>query len=185
MTEIGLRPNIVVNTGAIPHRRAHLYFRLTPHATDVADLQAVNAALADRLGTDAVHDPIRILRLAGTINFPPPKKGERGYVVELTTLVVHGAKAAGASKLLALCGPTTARNGAKGTGRNGKGTGETGASRTPDEIIALLEASLARRAMAQHHVARDRLDDRQEMVRRGDQGRVPSLLSQRLRRFGS
>ena len=143
VTEIGLRPNIVVNTGAIPHRRAHLYFRLTPHATDVADLQAVNAALADRLGTDAVHDPIRILRLAGTINFPPPKKGERGYVVELTTLVVHGAKAAGASKLLALCGPTTARNGAKGTGRNGKGTGETGASRTPDEIIALLEASLA------------------------------------------
>jgi putative DNA primase/helicase len=142
VTELGLRPNIVVNTGAIPHRRAHLYFRLTPHATDVADLQAVNAALAARLGTDAVHDPIRILRLAGTVNYPPPKKVERGYVVELTTLVVHGTKAAASGKLLALCGPATARNSANGTARNGKGTGNRGASRTPDEIIALLEATL-------------------------------------------
>ena len=45
------------------------------------------AALAQTFGTDStVTNPSRILRLAGSISYPPPHKQERGYVTEVTSL---------------------------------------------------------------------------------------------------
>jgi hypothetical protein len=40
------------------------------------------SGLAAALGGDAVINPSRIMRLAGTVNFPPPHKVQRGYRVE-------------------------------------------------------------------------------------------------------
>ena len=53
-------------------------------------LAATQKAIAATLGTDpAVIDPPRIMRLAGTINWPKPKKLAKGYVAELVTLRVY------------------------------------------------------------------------------------------------
>jgi putative DNA primase/helicase len=82
-----LSPAIIVTTGTIPDQRNHLYFEIDGVATP-ADLTAMGAGLKKLFGTDAVHNADRVLRLAGTVNFPPPKKmgAEYGYVPELTTL---------------------------------------------------------------------------------------------------
>jgi putative DNA primase/helicase len=80
-----LWPAIVVNTGTIPNRRDHLYFAVDGVPTP-ADLAAMNTALKEVLGSDAVQDASRVMRLAGTINHPSPKKAADGYVPELVTL---------------------------------------------------------------------------------------------------
>jgi hypothetical protein len=84
-----LTPAIVVTTGTIPHPRRHLYFKLDGTVTP-KELGAVNASLRTLFGSDDVQNPDRILRLAGTVNYPSPKKRqERGYVAELTTLHIN------------------------------------------------------------------------------------------------
>jgi hypothetical protein len=80
-----LAPAMIVTTGLVPHRRAHLYFKLEDGA-NAETVRAGNAALRKLLSSDAVHNASRLMRLAGTINYPPPKKRERGYVSELVTL---------------------------------------------------------------------------------------------------
>jgi hypothetical protein len=81
-----LVPAIVLTTGTIPHPRRHLYFRLASSAAP-DDVRAANAVLKKLLSTDNVQNPDRIMRLAGTVSYPPPKKKtERGYVTELVTL---------------------------------------------------------------------------------------------------
>jgi hypothetical protein len=81
-----LTPALVVTTGTTPHPRRHLYFKLVGSVTP-EQLQAANASLKALLGSDDVQNPDRVLRLAGTVNYPTPKKRERGYVDELTSLV--------------------------------------------------------------------------------------------------
>ena len=125
-----LRPGIVVNTGTMPHRRAHLYFRLTGGVTSVDELKAVNSTLAALLGTDAVIDPIRLLRLAGSIAYPSPKKAERGYLVERTTLVQRDAPAYPVDKLAAL-GPTPPGNGNGRVSRDAPPTRSSRCSKRP------------------------------------------------------
>jgi hypothetical protein len=85
----GLLPGMVVTTGTIPDQRNHLYFEIDGVPTP-ADLAAMGTGLKGLLGTDAVHNADRVLRLAGTVNWPSPKKmgPEYGYVAELTTLQV-------------------------------------------------------------------------------------------------
>ena len=63
---------MTVVTGRTPHLRAHLYFKLAGAATP-AELQNANTALKTLLGSDDVQNPDRVMRLAGTINYPPPK----------------------------------------------------------------------------------------------------------------
>ena len=50
-------------------------------------MKAANTALRDLFGSDDVQNPARLMRVAGTVNYPSDKKrNERGYVTELTTL---------------------------------------------------------------------------------------------------
>jgi hypothetical protein len=88
MKEQNLAPALVVTTGTVPHLRAHLYFKLDGAVTP-ENLKAVNTALYESLGSDAVHNNSRIMRLAGTVNYPTPKKAVKGYVPELVTLASH------------------------------------------------------------------------------------------------
>jgi hypothetical protein len=133
-----LWPAIVVNTGTIPNRRDHLYLAIDGLATP-ADLAAMNTALKDVLGSDSVQDASRVMRLAGTINYPSPKKAAGGYVPELVTLRLMPESPRYS------VGALTSLTGAEGTvvpehfGDHAFDTGNT--RRDDDEIEALLKAS--------------------------------------------
>ena len=86
-----LKPALIVTTGTKPHVRAHLYFKLDGTVTR-DKLVAANKSLKALLGSDAVQNASRVMRLGGTINLPTPSKIKRGYAAELTTVrVVKGA----------------------------------------------------------------------------------------------
>ncbi len=85
----GLQATEVVLTGTIPNHRIQLFFKLEGPVTP-DELEAVNEAMKTSLGGngDGVQNCDRIMRLAGTVSYPPPHKVARGYVPELTKLYV-------------------------------------------------------------------------------------------------
>jgi AAA domain len=85
LKEKNLTPAMTVVTGHTPNLRAHIYFRLNSGVVP-DQLRVANTSLKKLLGTDAVQNPDRIMRLAGTINYPSPDKRGRGYVTEMVTL---------------------------------------------------------------------------------------------------
>jgi hypothetical protein len=82
-----LKPALIVTTGTKPHLRAHLYFKLDGAVTP-DKLVTANTSLKALLGSDAVQNASRVMRLGGTINLPTPGKIKRGYAAELTTVRV-------------------------------------------------------------------------------------------------
>ena len=133
-----LKPAMVITTGMVPYARRHLYFKIEGDV--ISDqLKVANTALCKLLGSDTVQNASRLMRLAGTINYPSPKKRERGYVDEVTTLrKIPNAPAYTIDNLIAL---DPDQDGASNdpyaeAGKNASGTG-----RTDDEIIALLETT--------------------------------------------
>ena len=153
----GLQAAELVVTGTVPHRRLQVFFRLTGNVTP-DQLEAVNEAMKTSLGGtgDGVQNADRVMRLAGTVSWPPPRKVERGYVPEVTKLIVNAdPRAFHPDELIELLTskpePYLAHAKKGGTG-NGTGTGaDTGAGsagaadgtrkrgRTDAEISALLE----------------------------------------------
>lgn len=129
-----ITPSLVVTTGTVPHARRHLYFRFDGTVTP-DELKATNTALKELLGSDAVQNPGRIMRLAGTVNYPSPAKEERGYVAELVTLQVKPT--APAYKVDKLGGNAGTSNAFTDHGK--KASSKPG--RDDDEIEALLKAS--------------------------------------------
>jgi hypothetical protein len=80
----------LVMTGTVPSYRPHVYFELEEPTRNLAAWQATQEAIAATLVTDsAVVDPPRMMRIAGTTNWPKPEKQKRGYVPELTTLKIY------------------------------------------------------------------------------------------------
>lgn len=77
-----LPPYYTVDTGSTPNRRPHLYWLLDDPVSNMEAWTKRQSGLAAVLGGDAVINPSRIMRLAGTVNFPPPHKVQRGYRVE-------------------------------------------------------------------------------------------------------
>jgi len=129
LKELELQPSIVVTTGTLPHMRLHAYFAIQGGAADGDRLRHANAALRERLGGDAVQNPGRVLRLAGTVNYPSAKKRqERGYLDELVTLDARAVPPRQIEWLLGL-----------GTGKTAGDKSKRG--RTDDELVALLEAT--------------------------------------------
>ena len=127
LKEKDLRPTLVVTTGLTPWPRRHLYFQLEQPITNFAEMDAVNKALGDFLGADKVFDARRIMRLAGTLNYP--KVDKVGRVTELTTLNRPTAPAYSAAHLLALGGGAD----------NVINLGDHKPGRDLDEIIDLLK----------------------------------------------
>jgi hypothetical protein len=133
---VQLEPAIIVTTGTTPHLRQHIYFSIEGGITDGDKLRAINKSLQELLGSDNVQNPSRVMRLAGTISYPPPKKQERGYVVELVTfLFEREPHRYTADQLATLAGATTA------PGAQQKEGPDSRKSRSDDELYALLEAS--------------------------------------------
>lgn len=75
-----------VDTGTIPHRRPHLYWLLDEPVRNMAAWTQRQRGIAATLGGDSVINPSRIMRLAGSVNFPAQHKVQRGYRVEVVTL---------------------------------------------------------------------------------------------------
>jgi hypothetical protein len=130
LKEKSLLTAMTVVTGHTPHLRAHLYFKLEDRTTP-GELKNANAALRALFGSDNVQNPDRVMRLAGTINYPTPKKAERGYVLELVTLDIRKNAAAYTVEQLT----SLADQASNATGFN------TGSGRNDVELEALLEAS--------------------------------------------
>ena len=86
--EENLVPAMTLATGHTPYPRGHVYFKLACGVT-ADELEKANIALRTLFGSDAVQDPARLMRLAGTISYPPPKKVARGYITELVTLHIR------------------------------------------------------------------------------------------------
>lgn len=85
-TYMPLRYSMLVMTGAVPESRPHFYWRLEEPCANLQAWTARQRAIASHLRGDAVINPSRIMRLAGTVNYPAPHKIQRGYRTELTTL---------------------------------------------------------------------------------------------------
>jgi hypothetical protein len=83
---VGPKCTFSVMTGTVPNLRPHVYWELTQPETDLQAWSRRQAAIAAVLKTDKVIDPPRIMRIAGTVNYPKPQKAARGYLPELTTL---------------------------------------------------------------------------------------------------
>lgn len=81
-----LPPTMTVNTGTIPHRRPHLYWQLEEPVSNMEAWTERQRGIAQALEGDSVIDPPRIMRLAGTVNFPTQKKLQAGYQTERTSL---------------------------------------------------------------------------------------------------
>lgn len=75
-----------VTTGRTPNVRPHVYWELEEPTRNMKAWRQQQANIADAFGSDRVIDPPRIMRLAGTINYPSEKKSAKGYVTELTTI---------------------------------------------------------------------------------------------------
>jgi Mrp family chromosome partitioning ATPase len=76
----------VVLTGKVPNPRPHAYWELDEPVRNMEAWRNQQRAMAAYFGSDAVIDPPRIMRLAGTINFPNEKKRGDGYRIEIVTL---------------------------------------------------------------------------------------------------
>lgn len=78
-----------VLTGRTPNPRPHVYWELDEPTRHLEAWTQQQRALRDHFKGDAVIDPPRIMRLAGTVNWPNEKKIARGYKTELVTLRTH------------------------------------------------------------------------------------------------
>lgn len=83
----GPKWSAAVTTGRTPSVRVHTYWSLEEPCTDLAAWRQMQSTIAAHFASDrSVINPSRIMRVAGTVNFPDPKKQAKGYVKELTRL---------------------------------------------------------------------------------------------------
>lgn len=82
-----IQPSMIVLTGRTPSNRPHFYWQLEEPVTNLQAWADRQKGIADTLQGDRVINPSRIMRLAGTINYPSlDKAAKRGYAVELTSV---------------------------------------------------------------------------------------------------
>lgn len=89
---VGPKCTFFVMTGTTPGPRPHVYWELEKPETDLEAWSSRQSAIVAALGTDSVTDPPRIMRLAGTVNWPKPQKAAKGYIPELTTIRIYDPK---------------------------------------------------------------------------------------------
>ena len=83
----GPQPSLTVKTGSTPHLRGHAYWELDEPVYNLSAWTELQKAILGSLQTDpAIHNPDRIMRLAGTVTWPDEKKRGRGYVPEISTI---------------------------------------------------------------------------------------------------
>ena len=87
---VGPRPTFYVLTGTKPCARPHVYWEIEEPTLNMVAWTVTQKAIAATLKTDpAVVNASRIMRVAGTVNWPKPKKQAKGYAQEVTSLHIH------------------------------------------------------------------------------------------------
>ena len=83
------KPDLAVITGSLPFPRAHYYWFSPTPVFDLDRWRWFQQELAKPYGTDpAVCNPSRVMRLPGFATHPNATKVAKGYVSEMTRLVV-------------------------------------------------------------------------------------------------
>ena len=83
------KPDFAVITGLVPFTRAHFYWLSPTPVVDLDRWRWFQQELARRYRTDpAVCNPSRVMRLPGFVTHPNATKLAKGYVSEMTSLVV-------------------------------------------------------------------------------------------------
>jgi hypothetical protein len=78
--------SLAVVTGHTPSPRLHAYWELEDPTFNMKAWSTQQCGLREHFKGDAVIDPPRIMRLAGTVNYPGRHKVCRGYRIENVTL---------------------------------------------------------------------------------------------------
>ena len=79
-----LKPTLIVTTGLIPHLRQQLWWKLDQPVTDLSKSSLQIKAITDALNGDpSIHNPSRVMRLAGSIAWPKkPGRVDEGTSLE-------------------------------------------------------------------------------------------------------
>lgn len=85
-TDMPIPNTFSIITGTTPNKRVHLYWELEHPAGNLKAWTDTQAGIATHFKGDRVIDPRRIMRLAGTVNYPSPDKEKHGYVKELVKI---------------------------------------------------------------------------------------------------
>ena len=89
------KPDFAVITGLVPFTRAHFYWLSPTPVFDLDRWRWFQQELARRYGTDAaVCNPSRVLRVPGFVTHPNATKVAKGYLSEMTSLVVFDSNLA-------------------------------------------------------------------------------------------
>ena len=84
-------PEMEVVTGTKPFLRNHIYFRFDEPMTDMQRWSELQKCLIKEFGTDtAIHNPSRLMRIAGSVAYPSESKLKRHYRAEVTKLLMGG-----------------------------------------------------------------------------------------------
>lgn len=76
-----------VTTGKTPDPRVHLYWELQEPVYNLDAWRQMQVSIAAHFQSDpVVINPSRIMRVGGTISYPPQRKRDRGYVPEPCTI---------------------------------------------------------------------------------------------------
>lgn len=79
------KPELIVMTGRYPEPRGQFFIRIKP-TPDLTAWEAAHERIVRKCGGDEnALGRDRLMRLAGSVSYPSPKKIERGYVIELTS----------------------------------------------------------------------------------------------------
>ena len=80
-----------VVTGTKPFLRNHMYFRFDEPMTDMLRWSELQKCLIKEFGTDtAIHNPSRLMRIAGSVAYPSESKLKRHNRAEVTKLLMGG-----------------------------------------------------------------------------------------------
>ena len=83
----GPRPMFTVKTGSMPKPRGHAYWELEEPCLNLKAWTDLQKSMIRSLSTDpSIHNPDRIMRVAGTVSWPDQNKRDKGYVPEIVTI---------------------------------------------------------------------------------------------------
>lgn len=80
----GFVGSYAVYTGMQP-KRGHIYYELEQPILNLEEYTQIQRAIAKKFGSDiSINNSSRIMRLAGTINYPDEGKRQKGRIIEMT-----------------------------------------------------------------------------------------------------
>ena len=83
---VPMDPTMFVRTGTVPNTRVQPYWEREDGCRNMKAWTDTQIGIANYFQGDRVTDPRRVMRLAGTVSYPSPKKAAKGYIVEPTVL---------------------------------------------------------------------------------------------------